>query len=526
MKRKLLSILLVGAMAAGMLTSCGVDSEETSNTTAAGSAEAEAEAGEDVFTGFEETVEITMYGMTFYGDTGIDAVLEEINEISEAEINVHVNYTPMDVATYMEQIGLMLSGGESFDLVMTTAVPVVSFSTMNSQNELMDISEYLDYYAPELMELMEDYIGATTVDGGIYAVPCYRVYNSSAYIMMRKDILDYLDLTEQAQAMSCWSDFEAILDAVAAAYDTLPEDMQVNALIANTDSQGCIINSSGIDVSAENFADHVGFDVLDDSLKMIRVVDGTVINAFASDEYKASLDLVHKWYESGYIYKDAATSSDTTDTLMGNGVTFAGITLAEVGVEATKSASIGYDVICIDICDIPVQTSNASMWAWAVPVTAEEPEAAVAFMNLMYTNADIENLLVYGVEGRDYELNDEGEACYIDTTTYRASDFCFGNQFIAYPAEGQGGDFRAEALESMNSAAISDYYGCVVDTEPISNEITALSVVLAKYEAGLESGTLDPDEYLPIMLEELEAAGAQTVIDYYQECLDAWLAQQ
>ncbi len=522
--KKIMALVLAGALGMSMLAGCGSsDSEEAATTTATDSSEDVAE-DEDVFTGFEETVEIQAYGLDFFGDMDSD-VMDAINEISIEAINVSCNYTKMDVATYMEQMGLMLAGGESFDLIMATAIPVVSFSVMSSQSELMDITEYLEYYAPEMLELMEDYIDATTLNGSVYAIPCYRIYNSDYYIIMRQDILDYLGLTEQAQNISSWSEFEEIMLAVKAAQDELPEELQTTAIIGNSDADGTIITNRYIDIASDDFASHYGFDVLGDTYKFIYTEDGVVSNYFASDDYRASLEIVAQWYEEGLVYKDAQTSSETGDTLMANGVVFAYTVQSEVGVEASKKSTTGYDVVCVKYCEVPIQTSNGDTWAWCVPVTSEEPEAAVAFLNLMYTNADIENLLVYGIEGRDYTLNDEGEACLVESPTYQSSDFFYGNQFLAYPQEGTGSDFRETSLASMLEATISPYYGVTIDTDPIANELTAISTVLDKYNPGLQSGTLDIS-YLDTMLSELEGAGINDVIAYYQECLDAWLAEQ
>ena len=518
--KKLMSLLVVGAMAVGLLAGCGSSEESESTETSTASSES------SEFTGFDETVEISMYGLSFYGDDGLEEVVAAINEISEAEINVTINFTPMDVATYSEQIGLMMSGGESFDLVLATAIPVVSFSTMQSQNQLMDISEYLSVYAPETEEMMSDYLACTTVDGSIYGVPCYRIYNSSYYIVMRTDILDELGLTEEAEAIDSWSDYEAILQQVADAQDELPEEMQTNAVISNQDAQGTVLTGQYSDIATDDFSGNYGFETLSDTNKIIYVdEDGNVGNYFATDDYAAMIERVHEWYEEGLVYKDAATSSDTGDTLMANGVTFSYVVTSEIGVEQSKATATGYDVTCVEIHSIPVQTSVGNQWAWCVPTTSENPEAAVAFMELMYTNSEIENLFVYGIEGRDYELNDEGEAVLLDDLSYQSSDFFFGNQFLAYPAEGSGGDFREVSLASLESAEISEYFGCTVNTDDISNELTALSNVLTKYEPGLESGTTDPST-IETMLEELEDAGMQTVLDFYQEQLDAWLAEQ
>ncbi len=523
--KKLCSILLVGAMSAALLAGCGGAATEEESGAAGGAVSAGGEEEEAAFTGFEETETIDMYGLSFFGDGGLTEVMDAINAISEEQINVHVNYTPMDVATYMEQIGLMLSGGESFDLVMATAIPVVSFSTMQSQNQLTDITEYLDYYAPEMTEMMSEYLDATTVDGAIYGVPCYRIYNSSYYIIMRQDILDELGLTEEAKAIDSWSDYKAILEQVKDAQDSLPEEMQTNAVLSNQDAQGTVFTGMYSDIAADDFAGDYGFDALSDTNKIICVDEtGTVQNYFATEDYKATIERAHEWYEEGLIYKDAATSSDTGDTLMMNGVTFSYVVTSEIGVESAKSSTTGYPVIAVEIHEIPIQTSVGNQWAWCVPTTSEHPEAAVAFMNLMYTNAEIENLFVYGIEGRDYDVVD-GEAVLREDLSYQCSDFFFGNQFLAYPGQGTGSDFRDVAMASMEAAEISDYYGCTVNTDPIANELTAVSNVLNKYEAGLESGTTDPST-LDTMLSELESSGMPTILEYYQEQLDAWLAEQ
>ena len=77
----------------------------------------------------------------------------------------------------------------------------------------------------------------------------------------------------------------------------------------------------------------------------------------------------------------------------------------------------------------------------------------------------------------------------------------------------------------MQEAEISPYYGCVVNTDPIANTITALKNVLLKYQNTLESGSADLSS-LDQMLTELDSAGLQEYLDYYQEQLDNWLAEQ
>ena len=58
------------------------------------------------------------------------------------------------------------------------------------------------------------------------------------------------------------------------------------------------------------------------------------------------------------------------------------------------------------------------------------------------------------------------------------------------------------------------------------NEITACQNVKSKYANGLELGALDPNEALPKFIDELKAAGIDTIVKEKQAQLDAWLAAQ
>lgn len=63
-------------------------------------------------------------------------------------------------------------------------------------------------------------------------------------------------------------------------------------------------------------------------------------------------------------------------------------------------------------------------------------------MNALYTSEELMNLLVWGIEGEDYVVED-GEAAYPegvteDTVEYHTADFLYGNYFLCYPWSGTG----------------------------------------------------------------------------------------
>ena len=74
------------------------------------------------------------------------------------------------------------------------------------------------------------------------------------------------------------------------------------------------------------------------------------------------------------------------------------------------------------------------------------------------------------------------------------------------------------------SAKSSKAVGFLFDSSNCSSEIAALSNIVKQYSGALYSGSGDPDELIPELLEALDDAGINEVIQAKQEQLDAFLA--
>ena len=60
----------------------------------------------------------------------------------------------------------------------------------------------------------------------------------------------------------------------------------------------------------------------------------------------------------------------------------------------------------------------------------------------------------------------------------------------------------------------------------MENELTALKNVQEKYSISLETGAVDPEEYLAQYENELKQAGIDKLIEEKQKQFDAWLAEK
>ncbi len=528
MKTKVIAVLLTVCMAAGVLAGCGnseggsSESEQSSNDAADEDEDDEDEEWDG------EIVDITVARMVFapMDDEQVADVIAAVNEITEAQIGVHVDIQHYDASSYGTQVPMMIQANEKLDLMLYTPVPGAGFTSFKSQNQLMEISGILEEHAPDVVEIVGDLLEATSDSTGTYGVPNYRLLVGSEMIFMRKDILEELDLMDKAEAMESWSDFEEILEVVTTETDL--------AGIVNVDAEGVVLSALPFDNSSDSFAENSNYDNLGDSYYMVMADEetDTVRSYYESEEFYEMIKRADDWYQKGYVYRDAATAEDYSATLIKNDVGFAMVMAGEIGSDVSQSASAGYELYIKEVTDTMLKTNDCTKFGVAIPVTSDEPEAAARFLNLAYTNEELANMLAWGIEGVDWEVNEDGLADYpegvtADSVNYHINDFLFANQFIITPWVGSDVDIRQQMTEAMDNAVISKYMGFAVDTDEVEQEVTACFNVIMQYKPGLCAGsTGDVENVYAEFVSKLQAAGIDKVVEAYQAQLDAWLAEQ
>ena len=535
MKKRLIAFFAALCLVLSTAAACGNSESGGGNSGAAdttGSGEDAANGGDAAAADDGELEDIREVNMLYLSmgpiPTGLQAVEDAINEITENEINVHVNIEMIETGNYEQQVNLKTSSSEKVDLMVTMPSGSASFQNMAAQGQLMDITDLLPEYGQGVLDTVGDLIKGTTLGGKVYGVTTYRSLVTSVYIVMRTDVLEDLGLLEQAQNMKSMDDYEAILEAVHSS-----DKWKQLSCIVPSDAAGNTMALGGYYLATDTFADAQTYDQLGDLNKIIAInpdgSDPTVQNNFASDQYRAMYEKMHDWYEKGYVYKDSTTNQEQAEQLVKSNVAFSYFSMSEIGVETSKSDSCGMPMTCVLVKEPMMSTSNCTKFVWTVPSSATEPEAAIEFMNMMYTDERICNLLAWGIEDVNYTVGDDGLAHFVEgedsnNAAYHTVDFLYGNQFLVRPWEGQDPSIREEAKEQMDNIGYSAYFGFAADTTEVSTQLSAISNVLGQYQAGIDSGISDPEVY-DQFLAALDSAGIQDVIDLYQTQLDEWLAE-
>lgn len=516
MKKRLVSIVLTGAMALS-LAACGSSgsADQGSSASPAASSAASGETAESEASADGEVTEITYAFVTFNNvpdDTS--AVEEAINQITRSKIGVEVHLMPMSISDYQQQVSLAVQNGE-IDLFHTLG----DLGNDIASDMCYDITDLIDKDAPETKALMEEgWLDTTSRDGKLYAIPTLKPFALQPMLIYRKDIAKELNL--DMDSVKSVDDLTAIFAKVKEAH---PE-MTPLAPVSQGDS-GLTRWIPEIDWLGDSFSSPTG---------VLQGDNMTVTSYYDLPDFEKYADLVRDWYNQGYIMQDAATTTSAAAELMSSGNYFAYSASYSYPLEDTAaalSAPSGYDVGAIALGSAYLDTSSINAVAQVVASTSEHPDAALKFLNLTYTDPDVINTMLYGIEGEDYVKNDDGTVSYPEgqdasTVSYTAQLSCgvLGNFFIQWPLEGSGSEESLKWEDEQNhSAASSPAMGFSFDPSGVQTQYTAVSNVIKQYLPGLSCGSVDPKETLPEFRKALKDAGYDDILSAKQEQLDAWL---
>lgn len=524
----LLSVIMAGAMLAGCGGEAAAPAAEPAAETAAAEPAAEeaapaeeaeaAPAEEEAAPAFDEITEIEVVLSDLRGVAdNAQPIIDAMNAITEETCGVHANIKFLATSDYRSQLPLMLASGDQVDVMTIFVGDPVGFTSFMANGQLLDITDYLAEDGPELLELIDDYKEGMSDAGRIYGIPCYRNYASANYLIMRQDILEELGLLEQAQNITKFSEVEEIFGKVGEETNLSP-------------TGSCLIEvGTGIIYKGDDIADQIVFDTLGDQMNLVYtdMEKGEVSLLLENPDFRTMMDRMVTWRANDWIDKDREISSDHVDTLMKAGTVFSSIQTSEMGVETAKKEATGYDVVVKELSKNLLGSSYVNKFGLGVSITSQEPEAAVRWMNALYTDPRLENLLIWGEEGKDYVVVD-GEADFpegvtVENVAYHSTDFMYGNYFNCLPWKGQGADFRQRAYEYLRSAEISPYMGFSVNMGDIQNLVTAVNSVHEKYYRGIWYGNYD-DATWQKYIDELKVAGIDEYLGAYQAQLDAWKA--
>ena len=523
MKRKIMALILSLSLTAGMLTGCG-GSEGTGEASGTEKGEDTAGENETADTGSEnveaggaadagEDKELASLRMIMYGDMTSrreeffknefhDMVLEDLN------IDLSVEFLPWGAAD--NTVPTMLASGEAF-----AVWNIVSAFDWPSKGYLAEIDEQLiKESCPNLIRVRTENNGFECVKqaGKIYAIP----FGSKPYagrmqtMEVRNDILK--DVGYEASEITT---YDKLMEAIAAVKEKYPD-------IRVTRSSNSMINGLNSEISQQLISiisgtQFVYVDELEDGDK--------VYSLYESEAFKNLCKLMSEWVEKGYTQMDEISNptQGAADWEAGNCLLMYGTpgVLIDISLKAVAPEA---ELALIKIGDLPYVKNLDYDWGFSISASdAQNVERWLDLFDWMYQDLEHYNLCVYGIEGKDWEYQEDGTINKLVTDSFFDGWFMQAMEYTTYDAS-VSEEAIAQYESNDDGSILSKTAGFSFDSEPVSTELAMMTAVWTEYLEPMTYGLLDFDENYETAIAKLKEAGLEAYVAEYQKQFSEWYA--
>ena len=540
-RRKLISVLLAATMMAAMFAGCGSDAASTDAKENADGADSTEAGGVKEFTAF-----FAVPGSEINDDN-------EIQQIIADKTGVKVKETWLTGQTAEEAVGMMITGGELPDFICGGS----GQSQLYDADVLVALDGYLDDY-PNIKNFFtqQQWDQLRQDDGHIYWIPQFSNIKGEEKVCTHNDEAFWI----QARVLK-WADYPEIrtmdqyFDLIERYNEANPtmEDGTENipyTILCDDWRYFCLEN-------APQFLD--GYP--NDGSCIVDPETLTVIDYNTTDTAVKYFQKLNEEYQKGIVDPESFTQTyDEYIAKLSTGRVLGMIDqwwdFAYTAGDAIKQA--GLDAQGCDYIPLPITIDESVKNQWhcsggvlnvsdglAITTSCEDVEAALQFVDDLLSQ-DIHNLRFWGVEGVDYNVDDNGEFYRTEEqrtravdTAYKASHTCTYSYFPQYSGtsddginankpDGQANEFFDGLNDDVKEAFSA--YGAETYVDMIgTNEAPGAWYPMWSYsnsfttdtEGGMAWNKIGEikHEYLPqvVMAKDFDAAWAE-YMDAYNSC--------
>lgn len=505
--KRLICLVLVVVFAFSMLlTGCGdkktepASSQKTAEET---TSEAEKTPEETKAEAPLEKVKLSMYLVGNKQENDTQKVMDKIAEYLKDSLNVEIDLQVLGWGDpYEKKVNTMLSSGEPFD-ICSTANWVANYYVNANAGYFKELNEYLEKY-PGVYEVCgRDFVDGSAINGKNYAVPTNKEQCHNWGYLVLKDKAEKYGL--DPSKITKMEDMEPFFDKAKA-------DGLTPLLVIAGDSPFKFLDwdyLSDENVPGALYSDNRGT---------------TVINQFIAPESIDMYKKLREYYNKGYIAKDAATMENTSEQ-MKTGKFFAVEQSLKPGKDAEMTQSTGVEWLQVDITKPVMSNREVTGAMLAIPAASKNPERAFQFIEKLYTDATLRNILTFGIEGEHYTVNPDGRIHITDAGAANyggGNSWRYGDQYKDLLLETEDPN-KWEAFKKYNKEGlVLNSLGFVFNTENVDTQVSACKNVYQTYYKELFCGAVDVDSTVAKFKSELEASGSNEVIAEIQKQYDDW----
>lgn len=492
----------------------------------AGSPAADSADGESAAESSGEVVTLDYYWIG-NGDTDQRSLVEDaINEYVEPLIGVNVVFHIVGWGDWETKAVTGLQAGEKMDIFFTADWR--NYMQLATQGLFLPLNDDDGEFGNLLAEHGQDilnglnpaFITGTQVDGVNYAVPTNKELTVPEGFVYNVAAAEEIGFTEEDAAnITSLRDLEPWLEA---AKEARPDEYPFL-----TDGR----------ISFQPWVPNFAAGIPDNIISMKfepdenGVFDETIVSILETDWAVEYTGVMREWYEKGWIHPDAGLITFNDVEIRNSGKFFiepqplkgSNIKAVEL-VNASGNADL-------ELAEIYTQskiniTTHSGGSMLAIPIVSDYPVKAMEFINLMHSDTDLLNMMLFGVEGTHWEFEDDGRVNIINSAWYgaHAGAWTLGNTLLQSVSNKEDPEKNRMLIEYSDDSIDHASLGFRFRTEPVAAELTAVTAVAEGTTRALMTGYVDPEVELPNYIEALKAAGFDTIMAEVQSQYEAWQA--
>lgn len=361
--------------------------------------------------------------------------------------------------------------------------------------------------------LKKDYLDTGYIDGIRYGLPSVRDYAASACFEYSVDLADKYGLH---------------MDSVKNL-----DDLEKELIRLKEEDSSIIPVGINLNIGADTL---LKIDSIGDNFSRYLAVlpncgqNSKVVNLYETQEFSSFVKRMYQWRQKGLLMEETGATMSAINYLK-SGKVLGCFSHYHPGFDVEETRGSGTKIDCVVLGENYITSFSTNRLFWVIPAKSQAKEAAMLFLNRMYTDENVVRILSYGKEGTHYEYKDEAkevigypEGVNVDNSRYsQFFGWIYGNEMLMPVWEGLPTDMWNQVTDYNDTAVRSVGMGFCFNPTPVEKEITKCEAVVQKYYTGLINGELDPEKYLPILQRELKGAGIDDVVKEKQKQLDQYL---
>ena len=470
-----------------------------------------------------------------------DKVWAAFNEQLQQYVpNTTVEFIDVSFDEYSEKFSQVLASGEGVDLAWTGWL--INKPQNIADGNLRPLDDLLAEYGQGIVDILGENvveIHRNAADGKLYYLPSWQGLCGE-----RRGWLVVTEIAELAgdtwiedteAALNKWrnnysgiEDFQAVLDQATKYLAAAKEAGKLGAGINTGRAFGWSMYNGMYSFLGVGGAE-IGITYCDGTF--------TVKDGVAGEHYKLYAKTMADWYKEGYIRSDIMSVDTSTLTMPKNGeitdTTYV-FSCDPYLTEADQEAAIAD--AGMDMTYLPIE-ENAYLilggdTSYAIPYCADEPERAMMVLNAIYSQPDLYNTLIYGIEGEDYTKNADGTitTSYVGASptaddSYGIQRWIIGSCKNALINNGTDPNYYAdlEALEA--TAQVNPFLNFTFDRTNVEGICASILNVYYEYGPQIDNGVAGDnwEELYNNYMAARKDAGIEELVTEFQNQLNAYI---